>query len=491
MDVKLPDGRVVRNVPDGITKTQLMARIQKLDNPAPKAEQSQKKEGFVRTAFDQGMQGATFGFADEVTDTIGAGIASLATGEDFGTLRKEARELTKERQERQFDQRPATSILANIAGAVLTGGAGATTKVGTKAGNLLRSGNVKTRVAKSAGAGAVSGATFGAGTADDGERLDGAIKGGVAGVITGGAVAAAPHAVKSALAKKPKIPNADELRAQASTLYQKADKLGGNLKTEFTDEFLDKVQGLRPQTEAGKILAGDSPFTKVVDRIDELRGKPLSLQAAQEIDEFLGDAIDGFTEMGRVTKQGKKLLDIQSSFRNMIEEADETLIDGGKEGFKALKEGRKLWKTSRKLEDIERIIQRAELMDNPAQGIKSGFRTMLNNPNRLKGYTKAEKEAIKKAAESGVVTDLFRTMGSRLIPIITAGSGAGGLGGTAAASAASAASRNAATRVQVGKAKQLADLVAVGGTPPVKQITNQSSKNPLLGIISAQEAIRQ
>ena len=154
----------------------------------------------------------------------------------------------------------------------------------------------------------------------------------------------------------------------------------------------------------------------------------------------------------------------------MIKDAPASSIGGGKEGFELVNQGRKLWSTSAKLSDIERIIQRAELMDNPAQGLKSGFRTMLNNPNRLRGFSKEERKAIRNAAESGVVTDLFRTFGSRLIPIATTATG-GGIGSTALATAGTIASRDSATRLQLGKANVLADLIATQGKQQVKRST--------------------
>lgn len=299
---------------------------------------------------------------------------------------------------------------------------------------------------------------------------------GLAGGIGAGAIGAKPTAKRL---------NSEDIRKQASNAYQKADSTGGMLTDTFTNKFLDEADKVTPQTMAGKIVAGDDAVTKIVTRIKDLKDKPLSLAEAQEIDEYLGDAIDGMTELGRVNKQGKKLLDVQSSFRNLIENADPSDIVGGKEGFDALKEGRKLWSKSVKLRDIERIIDRAALMDNPATGIKSGFRTLLNNPNRVKGFSKEEQEAIRKAAETGLVGDTLRAFGSRLIPIVTTASGAGGVGGAAAAMAGSTATRNAATALQLKRANALADLVA-GNKPAARNMT-PAATGALQGLLQTDE----
>jgi hypothetical protein len=433
-----------------------------------------------RTVLDQGMQGATFGFSDEISDRIGALIASKMTGTPYSEMLEQARSGTKERLNKQTEENPVTSIVSNIAGGLLTGGAGATTKAGAAVGNSLRSGNLAARAVKGAVAGAASGAAYGAGTADEGERAEGA----GSGAILGGAVGAAAPLAGRALSKlntslgtKSPIPNADELRLEAGKLYKLAEQKGGILKPEFTNKFVDEVQKLKPQTDIGKIFGGDSAFTKAVDKISEIRGKPITLDAAQEFDELLGDAIEEFMEMGKLTKQGKKLLDVQTSFRNMIDDASDDLIIGGKEGFDALKKGRKLWSTSRKLADIERIIAKAETTDNPATSIRTGFANLLTNPSRLKGYSKEEVAAIKKASQTGIGTSLLKLFGSRLIPLITSASGAG-LGSTAAATASSAASRNAASLIQIGKAKNVADIVANRGKKVAKDPLIKIGRSP-------------
>lgn len=472
-DIKMPTGEIVR-FPDDMSQEEIK---QKIKGRFPDID---KQESVLGTFSDQALQGATLGFADEIQDFIGSLIASgldenLTFGEAFG----QARELSTLENRRQIEQHPLTAIAGNIVGGVAGGAGFGATKAGKALAESLKVGTTAARVGKSAATGAATAGAFGAGTADGdlAERGKEALKAAPIGAV-GGAIA---PAVTSFFGRKQVVPNSEELRKQASRLFETARQKGGVLTSKFTDDFLDEVNKLKPQTEIGRLVGGEDEFSKVVDNLSNIRGEKITLEAAQELDEVIGDAIDSFvTPQGKVTKQGKKLIDVQSTLRNMIDDAGEELIEGGKEGFETLKEAKKVWATSRKLADVERIIQRAELMDNPAQGIKSGFRTLLNNPKRLRGFSKAEQEAIKNAAESGVVTDLLRTAGSRLVPII-AGTTSGGLGTTATATAASLASRGAATRVQLGKAKTLADLIAAGGEA-VEQVQKVS---PNLGISGA------
>lgn len=235
-----------------------------------------------------------------------------------------------------------------------------------------------------------------------------------------------------------------DLATLANNAYSNADRLGGSLTPGFTDKFLDKIKKFRPQTPEGKAVVGEDAFSKVIQRMDELKGRPISLQGAQEIDEFLTDRIDELLDVGRRTKQSKKVLNIQNVLRESIEKASPGDVIGGREGFAALKEGRKLWSASRKVDDIERILQKADLIDNPATAIKTGFRNLVSSPARARGFTKKELELMRKAAKTGVFSDFLRvTLGSRLIPIITLGSG-GGIAQSGAAAIGSQIGRSAA-----------------------------------------------
>lgn len=255
--------------------------------------------------------------------------------------------------------------------------------------------------------------------------------------------------------EKPPIVTAKAVRDNAGELYKQASELGGDLSPNFTNKFVDKIVELTPQTEKGKVLAGDSPFTKVVEKIQSFKDSPISLKEAQEIDEYLGDLIDSHYVNGRLEKQGKKILDIQSNFREMIDNAAPEDVMGGKHGFQALSDARTEWSRSARLNDIERIIARAEQMDNPATGMKNGFRTLYNNPSRMRGFTPAQRNLIKRAAEGNMTLDALRTAGSRLISM-GIGTHLGGLGGAGAGYIAGTASRKIADSVGAKNAEKIA-----------------------------------
>lgn len=496
-EVTAPDGKKLRvTAPEGATQEQALAKAREMYQPeqASQPERTAEPEGYIskdptarqygRTAFDNVMQGATLGFSDEITDRIGALGASLMSDQSYGDLLKEARRSTKERQAEQLNEMPVTTIGSQLAGALMTGKAAGGTKAGQafargtgkaadKVGGLLRSGKVGRNALQDMLTAAPASAGYAIGTAEDGQRFTGdTLRDTALGIGTAGLASAAASKIlpKLSRTKAPKV-TSETLRQDAGKLYQKAAQKGGVLKAQFTDDFLQRAaDDLIPKDEVIRNMKASRPLMDAFDDISQLKGQPLTLDRAQALDEVLGDMIDAHVQPnGRVNKVGKKILDVQSSLREMIEGAAPDMVEDSAEGFEALKQARKAWSQSRKMADIEKIITRAEMMEQPATGIKTGFRTLLMNPMRMRGYTDAERKAIEKAAKTGVVQDLFRMFGSRLVPIGAAVSGSG-VGGTAAAAAANAASRGIGTKMQVQKGLNVAKTIANQGRTPQKQI---------------------
>lgn len=179
-----------------------------------------------RTILDKSMQGATFGFADEAMDALGAAMASgymktrnalpeWLTGDktpfyddaSFSDLHKSAREGSKERLAAQSKENPWTSGLSELAGGIGSGIAGGATKGGAALTNWLGKGGTMGRAGKAAAVGVPSAALYGAGQADDGKRIEGAIEEAPYGTIS----AALPIAGSIASKVKQTIaPNIDE-----------------------------------------------------------------------------------------------------------------------------------------------------------------------------------------------------------------------------------------------------------------------------------------
>lgn len=273
----------------------------------------------------------------------------------------------------------------------------------------------------------------------------------------------------------PTTPPTREAIKEASQLeYQNAEKAGGILTPKVTNSFIDNAsKTLAPQTSEGRVILGDSAATKLSERMDALKDRPLSLQAAQEIDEGLSSLINAEYGLKGMSKEGTKILNLQQSFRDAIKNAGEADIVGGRQGFDAWKKGQQLWHQQRKMSDIERIIENANMTDNPATAIKTGAKNLLKNKAAIRGFNDDEVAAIQQMANRGVVGGTLSVFGSRLIPMVSTAAGAvggGGVGGALAGAAvgqgASSAMRAGATAIQNAKANRALETIGRGRAIP-------------------------
>lgn len=438
-------------------------------------EKNTQKEGIARTVFDQGLQGLTSGFADESTDRLGAAIGSLVTGQPYSDMYNQARELTKERARRQFQQHPIASIASNVGGGLVTGAAGSATKIGGALGGLIKSGNLPSKIIKGAMAGAASGATYGAGSSDDGKRAEGAVTGAELGGI-GGAILPTIGSALSKVNTKTIIPSSDKIREIGGDLFKKAEAMGSNLPSDVADKFRQKVLTHLNLDSEAKLYSSNPVAERLTKNIQDFFGQPLSFNTAKQIDEALGDLAYGTMDnFGKLSSEGKKFLDLQLSLRDAMDSVPENDI---------VREARKYWSASLRMREIERIIEKASSKEQPVTALKGGFNNLLNRGDKLKGYSTDEINAIKKAAKTGVVTDVVKLAGSGLTPFVSGtigGFGGGGIGSVAGFAAGTAAQKSAkaiGVARQTGRANAALSAVAnrVGLTKKQQRIPTDKLK---------------
>lgn len=416
-------------------------------------------------------------FMDEAAGTLG-GLGALAYDKATGrNLFKGANDAIGGGQDiaakdiiNLQQEKPVLSALSQLGSGL--GLSAASLKNAPKIISSLRSSNLPARALQGGLAGAASGALYGLGAGEDGERLDNAGQTALLGGALGASIPAGLSLANAALGGVKRAtgitkPIADftaqEIKDIAGQSYQAAEDLGGILKPDITNKFIDKVTKEHVPTDelVNAAFKEKTPSSIIAENLaKDFRDKPITLKSAQAFDKRLGDAIDEHYSQG-LSQEGLRLLKIRNDFRDVIDNATEDQVVGGKAGFDALKEGRKYWSQANKLRDIERIIERASMMEVPATGIKTGFRSLATNPARLRGYTEQEKSLIKEAAKTGIPTEVFRLMGSRLNPIIQLSTGhplsAGVSWGT------SLGGRKLAAIAQEGRANKVAKEV-VGNT---------------------------
>ncbi len=257
-------------------------------------------------------------------------------------------------------------------------------------------------------------------------------------------------------------PSAEEVRAMAGRTLGAADLQGGQLKPAITNAWADKAQELLPQSkEAKTVLGSGSAVDQMVKRIQGLRDQNMSLQGTLEIDRGLGDLIHDNVDpaTGKVTTVGNQYLKLQRGLRDLWENATEADTIGGKQGFDMAKQGRDQWAASARMNDIERIINRANLALNPATAIKTGMRTLVSNPERMRGFSEEEAAAVKDAAKTGAAGTLLKLTSSRLVAPMIGGFMGGGIG-AGAGSAIAEGSNMLINKMQNARAAKILQLIA-------------------------------
>jgi hypothetical protein len=218
----------------------------------------------------------------------------------------------------------------------------------------------------------------------------------------------------------PPLGTADAVKEVANVAYKRADALGGTAVPEVTDKFLDRLSKMPKQTEGGQIFAGPDPVTGLIQDAQALRGKPLTLQTIQEMDEGLGDRITAqYDQINGMSPEGRRLLQVQRELRDTVANLGPGDVSGGTAGFDALKQGREAYAQFAKMRDLERMQAKANEMTNPTQS----FRTMVSNYD-TRGWSDAEKAALDDAKKRGSLGNLLYAFGGRLGKYVGAGIGA-------------------------------------------------------------------
>lgn len=296
------------------------------------------------------------------------------------------------------------------------------------------------------------------------------------------------------MAAKALLPqNTADLEKLTSHYYNLADSQGGTLNYNLINGVLEKSGKVAPQTPEGKAFTGNNSTTQAVQDLEQLRDKPLSLGAFEEIDKNLSSRIEKETDsFGKVSEDGRNLLQIRQHLRDAAENAGkDDLVNG--QGFETYRTAQQLAATKFRMADIDRIYQKAESAENPQTVIKNGFAKLRDSG--MRGYTDAEKSAIKSAAKTGLLTGALKVGGSRIISGMTgatAGAAGGGVPGAilgaGAAEAVAYPLRKAAGAMQAAKGAKVTDLLL---NRPVVLTAAQIGKLPPIEAIKYLKGIKQ
>lgn len=343
------------------------------------------------------------GFADEA----GALIGSTLTGNSYGDVLKEMRDIRAGAQE----QNPGSFLAGQVTGAVapaVTGGAAPGILTG-----VARSGaGLGTRMGVGSAGGALTGGVYGFGSGEGAEdRLSGAVGGAVSGALIGGVAPALASAITGGVSKAAGVfnkksqaaPSLDLLNRAKDVSYDAAEKAGIIIKPAGIDDVIAKVKsdftkfGYRPKNQPGAAEA--------LAALEEVAGKNVTLKG---LDSIRKAAAGGYTEGINKNKTNNALIaKVIKHIDEMLESQNPALMAGinTPEGIRALQMARKFAHRASKLETAENLIKKGNqqadrnITDTRVKSVKSQL-AKINDPFASwgRGFTAAEKAAAGKAA---------------------------------------------------------------------------------------------
>jgi len=338
------------------------------------------------------------------------------------------------------------------------------------------------------------------------------IAGMIAGATTGAAGGVRPR-------KTEVIPTAEQLKAQATQAYDRANKAGVVISPQSLKDtyptFTNAVKeagfdpDLHPQVNIVlNRLAEEGQAPKTLQELDTLRRivraptKTFDNPDQQRVAYKLLDEFDNYIAnlSDKDLAVPKKSVDLGKYGVIEVEDAMSPKV-ASKDAINSLKEARSLYSKSIKSDTIADLMERAEITagaNYTQSGLENALRqelkSLAKNKKRLAGFNQTEKDAIIAAAKGGNLQNFLRYVGKLAPTSVIAGGGAVGLGylaggatGAAVLPVIGGAGRYAATRMGLQNMKDIQDLVALGRIPTVTQSrTGLVPQTAIRGLLSPQ-----
>jgi hypothetical protein len=225
-----------------------------------------------------------------------------------------------------------------------------------------------------------------------------------------GAEAALAAGQRGALRMVGKPPSTEALGERASQAFEKATSLGVQYDPQAYQSFSSGLES--------SLKGYDPDFSKFADvkvainKLKDLDSQPLTIErlhnARQMLGVLRGDKEKDVRRMAGILTD--KLDDFVTNEKNTNVAA--RMTTAGRDAADALMSGIKDYKMMSKSAEIERLIERADLVGGSAENIETQFRVLARNPARLRKFTEDEQTMIKRIAkgEEGSALANFASM---------------------------------------------------------------------------------
>lgn len=254
------------------------------------------------------LQGATFGFQDEISATVRA-LVHREEGEDFTTAYYRHREEIRGEMDRAREQHPIATTAGEVTGAIAgLGGMVASKVIGTGA-------KIGGQIARGVGVGAAEGAAYGAGTAENmqdvpgeaatGAMIGGTIGGGVpaalAGLRAGGRAITAT--VRPSVAADARVAAALEADGVSLNELNRRAKEAQRMGKPAT---LADMGGENIRRELEAIAQSPGPQAELIDKAMEARNKQQLQRISKDLVRATGQDAEDVIDVINATKEARR-----------------------------------------------------------------------------------------------------------------------------------------------------------------------------------------
>lgn len=278
------------------------------------------------------------------------------------------------------------------------------------------------------------------------------------------------------------VPSLEQIKTDAAAAYKRADEAGIVVQDNSLKGLKTRVTTIAKKEGLDRDLHPDS--AAVLKKITQSKGN-LTLSELETLRKVANDA-RGSMKPADQRIAGKIVDEIDDYIDNL---SDTDIVAGDATKAKALKEARSLYSRQKKAEEINDLVERAKISAPNFSGsgmenaLRTEFRNLAKNKNRMRRFTPEEQAAIKKVATGGPLENTMRFIG-KFAPtgvvsgILTGGAGAmigGPLG--AALPLAGLGGRAAATRMTMKNVTAAEELMRRG--PQGNALSKQPKRNAL------------
>ena len=202
---------------------------------------------------------------------------------------------------------------------------------------------------------------------------------------------------RGALRMVGKPPSTEALGERASEAFNRATSLGVQYDPQAYQSFSSGLES--------SLKGYDPDFSKFADvkvavnKLKDLDSQPLTIERLHNARQMLG------------VLRGDKEKDVRRMAGILTDKLDEFVTNekntnvaaqmsgAGRDAADALMSGIKDYKMMSKSAEIERLIERADLVGGSAENIETQFRVLARNPARLRKFTEDEQAMIKRIAK--------------------------------------------------------------------------------------------